>query len=338
MSNSPREASGPDGGTTLSFVIPVFNEEPNVEDAYRQLCDVATELDRYQCEFVFTDNHSDDRTFEILQQIAARDRRVRAVRFVRNYGFQRSLLTAYRMAAGDAAIQIDCDLQDPPSLIPQFVKRWEEGHDVVVGVRRRRKEGVFLTMCRRAFYALLERISEERVTQNAGDFRLIDRSIIVRLQELQDLHPYVRGLVDSMATNEAVIEYDRQERSRGRSKFPFLSLVAFAVDGIISHSVFPLRVATMIGLTLAVVASGLSIFYLGTALLFGRDWPPGFATTTILLLLGMSLNAIFMGVLGEYVSRIYQQVRQRPLTLIEKAVNVGVSPGSAAQGADKRPR
>jgi dolichol-phosphate mannosyltransferase len=307
----------------ISLVIPVYNEEPNILRAYEALCGVFDRIDRYDIEFVFTDNHSEDGTFRILCKLGARDPRVKVLRFNRNYGFQRSLLTGYRHAAGDAAVQIDCDLQDPPELIERFLALWEQGHDVVVGLRHRRQEGMALALMRRSFYALLHRISEERITSDAGDFRLVDRTVLDQLNGIDDLHPYVRGLIGSLATNETGIPYERSARVYGRSKFPLAKLVSFGVDGIISHSVLPLRIATYVGLLLSVGTFVLSLFYLVSALLFRASWPPGFATTTVLILLGMSLNAIFMGVLGEYVSRIYQQVRRRPMTLIERTVNVG---------------
>jgi polyisoprenyl-phosphate glycosyltransferase len=307
----------------ISVVIPVYNEEANITKAYDALRAVFDELGRYDHEFIFTDNHSDDGTFGVLESLAVRDSRVKVLRFNRNYGFQRSLLTGYRHASGDAAVQIDCDLQDPPELIPRFIELWEQGHDMVVGLRRRRDENVALTLARRGFYAFLHRISEEKLTADAGDFRLIDRHILDHLQTIRDLHPYVRGMVGSLATSEARIPYDRAARVLGRSKFPLGKLISFGMDGIISHSILPLRLATYVGLTLSGATFGLSLYYIVSALLSGGDWPPGFATITVLILLGMSLNAIFMGVLGEYISRIYQQVRQRPLTLIERSLNMG---------------
>jgi dolichol-phosphate mannosyltransferase len=141
------------------------------------------------------------------------------------------------------------------------------------------------------------------------------------LKAIQDVHPYVRGLIASLASNETGILYDRSARTLGRSKYPFAKLISFGMDGIISHSVVPLRLATYIGLALSVATFLLSLYYFISALLFGAQWPPGFATITVLILLGMSLNAIFMGVIGEYISRIYQQGRHRPLTLIERTLN-----------------
>jgi polyisoprenyl-phosphate glycosyltransferase len=321
-----RVAANGVGRRLISLVIPVYNEEQSILPAYEALCGTFDQLGKYDIEFIFTDNHSEDDTFQVLEKLGARDRRVKVLRFNRNYGFQRSLLTGYRHASGDAAVQIDCDLQDPPELIPQFLALWEQDHDVVVGLRRGRPENVALAFARRMFYALLHRISEEKVTADAGDFRLVDRRILDQLQAIQDLHPYVRGMIGSLATNEAGIPFDRSARLHGRSKFPLAKLVSFGLDGIISHSVLPLRLATYVGLVLSVATFLLSMYYTVSGLLFGAGWPPGFATTTVLILLGMSLNAIFMGVLGEYVSRIYQQIRQRPLTQVERTVNIHQRP------------
>jgi dolichol-phosphate mannosyltransferase len=164
--------------------------------------------------------------------------------------------------------------------------------------------------------------SEDRITRDAGDFRLIDRTILNRLRELNDINPYVRGVISSLACNEAGIIYDRAARLHGKSKFPLFKLFRFAMDGIIAHSVIPLRLATYIGMVVSTMTFLMSLAYLGAALFFGSSWPSGFATLIIVTLFGISLNAIFLGIIGEYVSRIYQQVRWRPLVVVEIAVNL----------------
>jgi dolichol-phosphate mannosyltransferase len=306
----------------ISLVMPVYNEEANVERAYKALTDLFATLP-YEIEFVFTDNHSQDATFEKLAALAKADPRVRVIRFNRNYGFQRSLLTAYRHTSGDAAIQVDCDLQDPPDIIPRFLELWEQGHDVVVGLRRRRQEHPLLTLGRRTFYLLLSRISDDPIPRDAGDFRLVDRSVIDLLKGLNDFNPFVRGVISSYAGREIGVPYDRQPRLHGRSKFPLRRLVGFALDGILGHSVLPLRLASYAGLVISVVTFVVSLFYLFGALFFGQSWPSGFATVVVVMLFGISLNAIFLGIIGEYVSRIYQQGRNRPLVVVERTINLG---------------
>jgi dolichol-phosphate mannosyltransferase len=307
----------------ISIVIPVYNEEANVRSAYDAVARVFDSLrGRYEFEIIFTDNHSLDETFARIAEIARVDPRVRAVRFARNFGFHRSVITGYRLARGDAAIQLDCDLQDPPELFPEFLALWEKGHDVVVGVRRFRDEGRYLQWGRQVYYRLLKKISSDNLMLDSGDFRLVDRSILDQLRRIDDVSPYTRGLTSLLAANQVGVAYDRIARKEGQSKFPLLKLIGLAVDGFIAHSTVPLRMATAAGIVIAILTTAASFFYLIGRLLFGMDWPEGFATTTILILFGISLNAIFLGIIGEYIGRIYEQIRLRPTTVIERSINL----------------
>jgi len=316
----------------ISVIIPVLNEESNVEPAYRRIADVFRSLqDRYQLEIIFTDNHSTDRTFERIEEIAQRDGCVCGVRFSRNFGFSRSVLTGYRLARGSAAIQVDCDLQDPPEALPEFLKEWEKGHDLVVGVRIDHADGTAMHWARRAFYRALNRLTEDNLIPDSGDFRLVDRSILDQLQRINDAAPYVRGLTSVLASNQVAVPYRRAKREAGDSKFPLRRLIGFAVDGLLAHSTVPLRFAAYVGLTLAVLTFGLSLAYILVWLFSTTSWPRGFATTTVLLLFGISINAIFLGIIGEYLGRIYNQIRLRPTTVVERSVNL--TPASAHASA-----
>lgn len=302
----------------LSFVVPVLNEEENVLPLHEAVTRVMAGLaERYDWEFVFADNHSSDRTFEVLAGLARQDPRVRAIRFSRNFGYQRSIHTGCCHARGDAAIQLDCDLQDPPELVPEFVRLWEGGAKVVYGVRRSRREAWWLSAARALFYRLLSGLSDDDLPPDAGDFRLIDRRVLEELRRMEDSLPYLRGALAAIGFEQTGVPYDRGARTRGESKFSLPDLLALALDGILNHSVVPLRVATFTGLGVC------ALTFLGLAacvawkVLFGRSWPPGFATTTVLILLSLSLNAVFLGVIGEYLGRIYRQVKRRPLTIIE---------------------
>jgi dolichol-phosphate mannosyltransferase len=306
----------------LTVVVPVLNEEENIEPLYNAVKSVMSAIaDRYDHELVFTDNHSTDGTFQTLQRLANRDSRVRVLRFSRNFGFQRSIFTGYVRAAGDAAIQMDCDLQDPPGLILQFVRKWEEGYHVVYGVRTFRGESYWLTGLRKTFYRLIDSLSEDTLPHDAGDFRLLDRCVLNELKKFEDYQPYLRGTIATLGFNQIGIPYERAERLHGKSKFSFRQLVGLAVDGILNHSIVPLRIATYLGLLVSILTFlTLGGFFVGK-FLFGRDWPPGFATLTILILGSLSLNALFLGIIGEYLGRIYQQVKKRPLTIIEDEIN-----------------
>jgi polyisoprenyl-phosphate glycosyltransferase len=306
----------------ISICVPVFNEESNIDPLYSALLPIMDQLsERYEFELLFTDNHSTDRTFEALEQLAQRDVRVRAIRFSRNFGFQRSIATSYANARGDAAIQIDCDLQDPPALILDFVRKWEEGYKVVYGVRNLRKEGWGMNVVRKTFYRIIDWLSEDELPLDAGDFRLVDRCILDELQKFEDNQPYLRGAIAALGFDQIGIPYNRAERLRGESKFSFGELIGLALDGILNHSVVPLRIATYLGLTISIITFLGLVGYAIGRLFLAKDWPPGFATTIILILGSLSLNALFLGIIGEYLGRIYRQVKRRPLTIVERELN-----------------
>ncbi len=303
----------------LSVCIPVFNEEENVPRIVpavdKALAPIA---DRWDVEFVFTDNHSTDRTFALLADLARSDPRVRVIRFSRNFGYQKSVLTGYLNACGACAVQLDADLQDPPELIPKMVEAWEQGARVVYGVRETRQEGAVVTWLRRAFYRVISALSEYPLPLDSGDFRLVDRCIIDVLAATPTSHPYLRGQIAGMGFEQVGIPYDRAKREYGRSKFPMRAMMGLAIDGIVSQSIIPLRISTYTGLIVAVLTFLAIIGYVAARLFFDVDWPPGFATTTVLLLLSISLNALFLGIIGEYLARIYHQVSHRHSVIEEQ--------------------
>lgn len=302
----------------ISLIVPVFNEELNIEPLYEAVLSVIEKHDdKYDFELIFTDNHSVDGTFDKLQALYKKDSRVRVFRFSRNFGYQKSILTGYLRARGDALIQLDCDLQDPPALISEFLKYWEEGCAVVYGIRQSRKENIILHSARRLFYRLANYLSEDDLPVDVGDFRLIDKKVVEVLRQVDDAQPYLRGMIAAMGFRQHGILYQRQGRERGTTNFRFMDLVSLALDGILNHSIVPLRLATFIGLV-ASIATVLAIagYALGK-LFFGYNWPAGFTTLAVLTLAGISLNALFLGIIGEYLGRIYQQVKKKPLVIVE---------------------
>ena len=324
LEDSTAAPSGPRGIDIklISIVAPVYNEVKNIRPLYDEIVRVFDQLpERYDFEIVFTDNCSQDQSFEEIEALADKDCRVRGVRFARNFGFHRSVLTGYRAARGAAAIQVDADQQDPPALIPRFIELWEEGHDVVVGIRSKRHEARWLSRARTYFYRFLNAISEHPLLVNGGDFRLIDRTVLDQLNDIHDAEPYIRGIVSSLAARETGFTYERSTRTHGESKFPLSKLLRFAASGIIAHSTVPLRVATLLGLLASLGAALLGAFFIVSKLCFGQSWPSGFATLSVLILFGIGLNGLFLGVIGEYLARIYLQLQRRPNTVIRKSVN-----------------
>lgn len=316
----------------ISIVVPVYNEEANIHRAYEAICGELGPRQDLLFEIVFTDNHSTDSTFSVLKDLAKSDPKVKVIRFARNFGFNRSILTGYRFARGEAAIQIDCDLEDPPQLFHEFIRLWQEGHDVVVGVRARREEHPLRTRARSAYYRLLASISETPHEMNAGDFRLVDRSVLDQLKVIDDAQPYMRGLISELAQNQAAVPYARTSRREfGQSKFPLRQLVKLGLEGVFAHSTLPLKLATYTGLTIALVTALVSAAFLIGRLLHPEQWPVGYAMTALLILFGISINALFLGVIGEYIGRIYHQVRRRPTVIVERSLNVEASGGVYVQ-------
>jgi dolichol-phosphate mannosyltransferase len=307
----------------ISICVPVYNEEDNVRPLYERLAKTLEGLaGRYDFEILFTDNHSEDATFERLAELALADTRIRVIRFSRNFGFQRSVLANYANARGEAAIQIDCDLQDPPELFAEFIRRWEEGYQVVYGIRRSRpRENWFLVRARKSFYRLIDRLSEDNLPHDAGDFRLVDRRVLDQLRDVRDQQPYVRGLIAAMGFRQIGVPYDRAPRARGQSKFKLRHLIGLAFDGILHHSTVPLRIATTVGLAAFALTFLAIIYYFVAWLLFGRDWPQGWTTLAILVLFGIGLNALLLGIIGEYIGRIFKNVKTLPLVIVEDVID-----------------
>lgn len=306
----------------ISIVVPCYNEESNLEDLYQRVSQMFAEsLSEIEWELVITDNCSTDGTFDVIVGLADRDQRVRGYRFSRNFGYQRSILAGMLMARGDAVVQLDADLQDPPELIPDMVKRWRSGARVVYGVRVDRPgESRVLTGARKVFYRLVDALADDDLPRDAGDFRLIDRRVVEVLRNTHDADPYLRGAIAAMGFQQVGVEYSRDPRLHGESKFNLGQLLRLAFDGIFNHSTRPLALATSV--SLFVVAASLVgiIGYAVARLAFGADWPAGFATLLLIQLVGIALNALFIGILGSYIGRIYRQVKSAPLVVVEQSV------------------
>jgi dolichol-phosphate mannosyltransferase len=241
-------------------------------------------------------------------------------------------MTGYSRAMGDAAIQLDVDLQDPPELIGQFLAEWREGADVVYGIRTKRKEPWIISIQRVLFYRLIDRLSEEKIPVDAGDFRLISRRVIDLLKSFEDAQPYLRGTIATLGFKQVGIPYNRNARVRGESKFPFSKLVSLAMDGILNHSVVPLRLSTYFGLAVSAITLISILGYAVAKIIFGSQWPAGFATLAALILASISINAMLLGIIGEYLGRMYRQLKRQPLTIIEEVAGVSTGRSDCSKG------
>lgn len=311
----------------VSIVVPMMNEEGNVANLLERIGPVAdavrTEFGM-EVEVVINDNCSTDRTMQELRDFASGHHparfTLRIFRFSRNIGFQKSILVGYRKARGDAVMQIDADLQDPPELILEFLRQWRAGYRVVYGIRRHREESVVMRGLRKLFYRLIDRLSSDGLPHDAGDFRLIDRAVVDVICLLQDHDPYLRGSIASLGFAQTGVPYDRKTRLRGRSKFNFASLLKLAIDGVTNHTTLPLRAASYLAFGVFATAVVLVGYYLTGWLFLDRELPLGFMTQTLLQLGSVGSLALLFAIQGFYIQRIYNQVKQRPLAIIEESV------------------
>ena len=306
----------------VSLSIPVLNEAANIEALYARLVDLGKRMaDRCELEFVFTDNHSDDETWSMLGKLAAVDSRVRAMRFSRNFGFQNSILTNYLHTRGDAVLQIDADLQDPPEMLEQFFEKWQQGYHVVYGIRRKRPEGWAVNTFRRVGYWAIDKVSEFPIPRDVGDFRLVDRAVIEVLRKMRNANPYLRGMIAGLGFNQTGIAYDRDARTGGVSKFNVTRLTRLGMTAVLNHSTVPLRLASFFGIVILLMSVLAALYYVVLRITH-PDLPRGFASIQVIVLFGIGLNAFLLGIIGEYILRIYRVIRSDPIAIIEKSFNI----------------
>ena len=309
------------GMPLISISIPVLNEQGNLDALYERLGALADRMaDRCRLEFVFSDNHSSDATWTKLQQLASQDTRVKAIRFSKNFGFQRSILANYLHTRGDAVMQIDADLQDPPELLEVFFDHWQRGFQVVYGVRRQRKEGAFINAFRKFGYWVIDLISDHSIPQGAGDFRLIDRRVVNALLQIKTASPYLRGMIAGLGFNQVGIEYERAARVAGESKFGVTRLIRLGLTAVFNHSTVPLRLASLAGIAMLLFSVLGALYYL-VLRLSHPDLPPGLASIHILVLFGIGLQSLLLGIVGEYLLRIYVIMRAEPVAIVEGSLN-----------------
>jgi polyisoprenyl-phosphate glycosyltransferase len=306
----------------VSISIPVLNEEGNLESLYVRLAALADRMaDRCDLEFVFTDNHSSDQTWPMLAKIAAADPRVRALRFSRNFGFQSSILANYLHTRGDAVMQIDADLQDPPEMLEQFFQLWQQGYHVVYGIRRKRPEGWLMNQIRRCGYWIIDKVSEHPIPRDVGDFRLIDRAVIEAIAKMRTANPYLRGMIAGLGFNQTGIAYDRDARTSGESKFNVMRLMRLGLTAVLNHSTVPLRMASFLGVVILLGSMAGALYYVILRWL-RPDLPPGFVSIQLIVLFGIGLNAFLLGIIGEYILRIYRVLRADPIAIVERSLNM----------------
>lgn len=306
----------------LSVITCCYNEEETVVDVYEGIKKIFIGLkDKYDYEHIFLNNCSTDKTLTILKDIASKDKRVKVLSYSKNFGPLKTEIIGYTYAKGDAVISLDATLKDPPELINSFIKHWEDGFDVVYGVRKRTGDRFLMRFMRRFFYWLCNFLSHENLPLNVGNFCLIDRKVVNELIRLDDHKPYTRGLITSIGFKQIGIEYERNKRPKGKSKSNIAYLVDFAINAIISYSIKPIRLCTYIGIILAGLSFLTAIVYFVLKLFFWHAQIPAVSALIMAVLFFSGVQLFFLGIIGEYIGAIHSQVRKKPYVVIEEKIN-----------------
>lgn len=314
----------------LSIVVPVYNEEPTIPELHRRLT-VAAEGFGVTYELVFVNDGSRDRSGELLRGLANQDAHVRVVDFARNFGHQIAITAGMDHAQGDAVVVIDADLQDPPEVIGQMLDKWREGYDVVYAVREKREGDTFFKkVTAAAFYRLLRSITHVDIPLDTGDFRLMSRRAIEAMKLFSERNRFVRGLVSWIGFRQTGVTFIREERFAGETKYPLKKMIRFALDGIVSFSFVPLQLATYAGFAISGL-SFLAILWVVYLRLFTTQTITGWASLMVIMLFLGGIQLITLGVVGEYIGRIYDEVKRRPLYLIQALVGFERDPAKAGE-------
>jgi dolichol-phosphate mannosyltransferase len=303
----------------ISIVVPCFNEQEVFVETNRRLNSVMSQLpnDLYQYEIIYVNDGSTDQTLSLIKQALSEDKHLKCLSFSRNFGHQIAITAGLDACKGDAAVVIDADLQDPPSVILEMIKQWEQGYDVVFGKRKDREgESSFKLLTAKYFYKLINRLSDVDIPRDTGDFRLMDRNALNQFLLMRESYRFVRGMVAWIGFNQTFVEYDRESRFAGQTKYPLKKMLRLASDAILSFSNTPLKIATFVGFITS-IAAFIGIIYSLYVRLFTKSWVDGWAFLMIAILLIGGIILIVLGVIGEYVGRIYGEIKHRPLYIVK---------------------
>lgn len=306
---------------TLSVISPCYNEEANVPELYRRLCDVFAKYPEYEFECVFIDNASTDNTVNVLKAIAASDKRIKIIVNTRNFGHIRSPYWGVMQTSGDATIYLASDLQDPPELIPHFVDAWKEGYKVVLATKPVSQTNPLVHRLRKAYYRVLDGISDVSIVKDTTGFGLYDKVVLDKVREINDPYPYFRGLICELGYEVKTIPFNQPRRLRGISKNNFYSLYDTAMLGVVSHSLVPIRLASFVGFALGALSVLAALVFLVLKLLYWEYFPIGIAPIVIGMFLMFGILLFFIGILGEYIGSIHTSVQRRPIVVERERIN-----------------
>ena len=322
---------------TLSIVLPVYNEEVVIPELDRRLREFLPVVG-VTWEVIFVNDGSKDRSLELLEVMARAEPRYRVFSFSRNFGHQMAITAGVDFARGEAVVIMDADLQDPPEVVAEMLQRWREGYDVVYGVRRtRQSETFFKRATAAAFYRLLRMMVGVSIPLDTGDFRLMSRRVVLTLRALRETSRFVRGMVAWVGFKQTAVHYERAGRFAGDTHYPLKKMLKFAMDGITSFSVVPLRIATWLGVLAGFIAILVALWAVYVRVFNVATVVPGWTTIMIAVCLAASAQLLMTGILGEYVGRIYEEVKRRPLYVIQEKIDAFADAAEVAPPESREP-
>ena len=306
----------------ISVVIPMYNEEEVVIECYKKMTEVLSNIQKYSYEIIFVNDGSKDKTLEILEDISGEDKNIKVLSFARNFGHQCAVTAGLKHVSGDAVVIIDADLQDPPELIPNMLKLWEEGNQVIYGKRKTRDgESAFKLLTAKMFYSTLNALSDVEIPKDTGDFRLVDRQVVDVVNSLPEHNKFLRGLWSWVGFKQVSYEYERKERIAGETKYPLKKMLKLASDGIISFSTKPLKFVGTLGLISIAISVCIIIYALISYILKLNNLTAGWTSLMIAITFFAGVQLMSIWIMSEYMARIYDESKNRPQYIIEKKIN-----------------
>lgn len=300
----------------ISVVSPVYNEEELIEEFIHRISDV---LKENSWELILVDDGSTDSSFELISRLARNDQRIKPIKLSRNFGHQSAISCGIENALGDAVVVLDSDLQDPPEIIQEFIEKWEAGFEVVYGQRRSRAgESFFKRASAKTFYRFLNKFSDTEIPVDSGDFRLMDRKVVNSIKKMQEKNRYLRGIIAWVGFNQIAVLYDREKRTKGKTKYRLLKMLNLATDGLFSFSTKPLMISNWISVFFVCLAIFLGVYLIYQKVFYPEGSVPGFVYTTLLISVIASMQFFVIGIIGSYVGRIYKEVKNRPIYIEDK--------------------
>ena len=307
----------------VSVIVPMYYEELVVNECYERLIKVLNSIKDYEYEIIFINDGSKDKTLELLQEIADIDKNVKIISFSRNFGHQAAVTAGLKEVTGEVGVIIDADLQDPPELIPEMLKLWEDGNQVVYGKRKKRNgESIFKLMTAKMFYKTLNALSDVDIPEDTGDFRLVDKKVIEKMNELPEHNKFLRGLWSWVGYKQCAYEYERTKRFAGKTKYPLKKMFKLALDGIISFSSKPIKLVGILGITSVVISFIILIYSLISYAFKLNQLSAGWTSIMCAITFFAGVQLLSLWILSEYIGRIYDETKRRPQYIIEKKINI----------------